>query len=75
MERSYKDDLNDTCLSCIACCSAEISTDRSSKKCKCLRNLIKHQGYSQGFYRNGFKIVIIFNSDISEKVLLKRTLV
>ncbi len=29
MKRSYKDDLNDTCLSCIACCSAEIE----EKKC------------------------------------------
>ncbi len=32
MERSYKDDLNDTCLSSIACCSAEIIADRLSKK-------------------------------------------
>ncbi len=43
MERSYKDDLNDTCLSCIACCSAETSGF------KFLPNLIKRQGYSQGF--------------------------
>ncbi len=72
MERSCKYDLNDTCLSCIACCSAEIVADRSSKKCihpyvRLLEGCVYQNTYLHFLGSNGFKILFCI-SDVSEKV-------